>query len=88
MSEGLINPNGQPLKGAVPLGARNLTITLTRDEEKILQLVAASSNTSPRGLAENLFRQSLARVWTEFQIAKLMWECSRWVLWGTARLPS
>lgn len=87
MSDGLVSPNGQPLNGAVPLGQRNLTITLTRDEEKILKLIAASSNTSPRGLAESLFRQSLGRVWTEFQVAKLMWECSRWATWDTARLP-
>lgn len=88
MSDGLVGPNGQSLNGAVPLGDRNLTITLTRDEEKILKMVAASSNTTPRGLAEGLFRQSLARVWTEFRIAKLMWECSRWVTWGSARLPT
>jgi hypothetical protein len=75
------------LKGGVLLGGRQFTITLSREQDATLKVLAQINKTSAGVVLDYIVAKGIDMAWEEFMVSKLMWSLANWVTWarwGTA----
>lgn len=75
--------NGQDLRGGVILGGRQRTVTLSKNDDAILTVMAKMNKTSPMTMLEYIVSQGISDAWQSTMASKLIFVCANWVTWAT-----
>lgn len=75
----LASQNG--LKGGVLLGGRQFTVTLSREQEATLKVLASINGTSAGTVLDYIVAKGIDSAWEEFMVSKLLYVLAWWMMW-------
>lgn len=71
------------VKGGVLLGGRQYTVTLNREQDATLKVLARiNNNVSPGKVLDYIVAKGIDMAWEEFMVSKLMYVLAWWPTWA------